>query len=89
MARTATMTVRLPTNMLERLESLAKSTDRSKAYLTNRAIEAYLDTQAWQIKAIEEAIIEADSENASFIDHDEVIAKMNDQPVRPRRGKKR
>jgi RHH-type rel operon transcriptional repressor/antitoxin RelB len=89
MAQTATMTVRLPIQVMARLESLAKSTDRSKAYLTNRAIEEYLETQAWQIKAIEEAIREADSGYARFIEHEEVVAKLKKSAVKSVRGKKR
>jgi len=76
MAQTATMTVRLPVELMARLERLAKSTDRSKAFLANRAIEEYLETQSWQVAAIEEAVREADSDGARFVEHAEVAARV-------------
>ena len=76
MSQTITMTVRLPAKVKARLEKLARSTDRSKAYLASRAIEEYLDVQEWQVKAIEDAIREADSPTAVFHEHEEVQTKL-------------
>jgi predicted transcriptional regulator len=70
------MTVRLPAQVKDRLEKLAKSTDRSKAYLASQAIEEYLDVQEWQVKAIQDAIGETDSPNPVFYDHEEVQTKL-------------
>jgi RHH-type transcriptional regulator, rel operon repressor / antitoxin RelB len=75
MPHTSTMTLRLPPNTIARLDGLARATDRSKAYLASRAIEEYLATQEWQIKAIQEAVNEANKPNAQFLDHDEVVMK--------------
>lgn len=75
MPHTSTMTLRLPPGTIERLDGLARATDRSKAYLANRAIEEYLATQEWQIKAIQAAVDEADKADAAFMDHDEVVKK--------------
>ena len=75
MPHTSTMTLRLPPNTIARLNGLAKATDRSKAYLASRAIEEYLATQEWQIKAIQEAVNEANKPDAAFMDHDEVVKK--------------
>ncbi len=85
MPQTTTMTVRLPTQVKARLEKLAKSTDRSKAYLASRAIEEYLDVQEWQVKAIEHAIREADSPDAVFHDHEEVQITLK-KLIAKRRG---
>jgi len=52
-----------------------KDTDRSKAYLASRAIEEYLEIQEWQVKAIEKAVHEADSPDAQFVDHEEVVTR--------------
>lgn len=76
MAPTVTMTVRLPVEVKERLERLARSTERSKAYLAERAIEEYLETQEWQVKAIEDAVREADRGSAVFIEHDAVTSRV-------------
>lgn len=76
MSHTTTMTVRLPAGVKARLEKLAKSTDRSTAYLASRAIEEYLNVQESQVKAIQHAICEADSPSPVFHDHEEVQIKL-------------
>jgi RHH-type transcriptional regulator, rel operon repressor / antitoxin RelB len=75
MPPTNTMTLRLPPDTIARLDGLARATDRSKAYLASRAIEEYLATQEWQIKAIQEAVDEANKPDAEFMNHDEVVEK--------------
>ena len=67
MSQTTTMTVRLPLDVIDRLETLAKATDRTKAYLAGRAIEVYLEQEEWQVKAIEQAVAEAKAAGPGFI----------------------
>ena len=86
MPQTSTMTVRIPAKVKERLEALAKATDRSKAYLASRAIEEYLEIQEWQVKAIEKAVHEADSTDAQFVDHEEVLTRVKKVISKNRRG---
>ena len=76
MPQTNTMTIRLPIESMDRLDILAKATERSRAYLAAKAIDQYLDTQEWQIQAIKEAVEEADSSDAKFLEHDEVVKRM-------------
>lgn len=76
MPRTTTMTIDLPVEANTRLEALAKVTHTSLNDIAARAIEEYLDLQEYQIKAIQEAVDEADSPNAEFLDHDEVVERM-------------
>ena len=76
MAETTTMTVRIPIEVKARLERLAQSTDRSKAYIAGRAIEDYLDAQQWQVDAIQDAVQEADSKKAVFLLHEEVQSRV-------------
>jgi predicted transcriptional regulator len=45
--------------------------------LAAEAIEAYLETQAWQIHAIKKAIKKANSKDTIFIDHDKVVGWVN------------
>jgi predicted transcriptional regulator len=83
------MTVRLPEEVAARLEALARSTDRTKAYLASRAIEEYVSLHEWQVSAIVQGVAEADSADASFLDHDEVESRLA-QRVRPKKkGAKR
>lgn len=86
MPGTTTMTVRLPAPVKARLEKLAKSTDRSKAYLASQAIQDYLDVQEWQVQAIQDAIREADSPNPVFYGHEEVQTKLKKLTAKRRRA---
>lgn len=85
MPGTTTMTVRLPAPVKARLEKLAKSIDRSKAYLASQAIQEYLDVQEWQVQAIQDAIREADSPNPVFYEHEEVQTKLKKLTAKRRR----
>jgi predicted transcriptional regulator len=61
MQSTTLVSVRLPSATAKRLEALAKALDRSKSYLGTQAIDEFLATQEWQIAAIRQGILEADS----------------------------
>ncbi|MCJ7526341.1 MAG: CopG family transcriptional regulator [Candidatus Aminicenantes bacterium] len=86
MEQTSTMTIRLPETIKNKLEDLAQATDRSKAYLAAKAIEEFVATQEWQIQAIQEAVKEADSPQARFIEHEVVVKKIKARMAR-RKGK--
>jgi RHH-type transcriptional regulator, rel operon repressor / antitoxin RelB len=60
MAATDVVTLRLPPALRKRLDRLAKSTARSRAWLAAEAIEKYLETNEWQVEAIEQGIRAAD-----------------------------
>lgn len=81
------MTIRLPIEILNRLSDLARSTDRTKSYLAAKAIEEFVTSQEWQIKAIEEAVREADAPHAIFYDHADVVARMKKKITVARKGK--
>lgn len=57
---TAAFTVRLDDEMLAKLDALAADTDRSRSWLAARAIENYVELNAWQIEQIKAGIAEAD-----------------------------
>lgn len=64
------LSVRVSPEKAAALEELAESTDRSKQWLLERAVDAFLLTQAWQIEAIEEGI--AAAEAGEKVPHDQV-----------------
>jgi predicted transcriptional regulator len=76
MEQTSTMTIRLPKTKKNKLEDLAHTTDRSKAYLATKAIEEFVAAQEWQIQEIQEAVKEAAAPQARFIKHEVVVKKM-------------
>ena len=57
---TAVLTLRVPEEIKDRLEKLARATHRSKSFLAEEALARYLDMETWQIGEIERAIAEAD-----------------------------
>jgi predicted transcriptional regulator len=77
MEHSMTMTIRLPSSTKARLERLAEATERSKAYLAAKAIEEFVAAQEWQVGAIREAVREADSLQAVFVEHESVVKRLN------------
>jgi RHH-type transcriptional regulator, rel operon repressor / antitoxin RelB len=57
---TTTLSVRVRPSTKSRLEKLAKSTGRSRAFLAAEAISAYLDTNEWQVAGIAKALASLD-----------------------------
>lgn len=57
---TAAFTIRLDDEMLAKLDALAADTDRSRSWIAAKAIESYVELNAWQIARIKEGIAEAD-----------------------------
>jgi RHH-type rel operon transcriptional repressor/antitoxin RelB len=67
---TETFSVRVDRSTRSRLEKLAKSTGRSRSFLAAEAINAYLDTNEWQISGITAALSSLD--RGKGIPHDRV-----------------
>jgi predicted transcriptional regulator len=58
--KTSTVSAKLDPKVANKLAQLSKATARSRSFLVAEAIKAYIEDQAWQIKAIEEGIAAAD-----------------------------
>jgi RHH-type transcriptional regulator, rel operon repressor / antitoxin RelB len=75
-APTRTINVRVPASVYDQLEDLAKSTARTKSFLTVEALSSYLATQSWQVKEIAAGIADADMGDFAADDQvDAVFAK--------------
>ena len=72
MAKSTTMTVRIPSEVSEKLDSLARDMKRSKSYLAGEAIASYVERAAWQVARIKAALEEAKS-GAPGVPHEEVV----------------
>ncbi|CAM5203755.1 CopG family transcriptional regulator [Bosea thiooxidans] len=57
---TAAFTIRLDDEMLAKLDALAADTDRSRSWLATKAIETYVELNAWQVEQIKAGLAEAD-----------------------------
>ena len=53
---TTALTIRMEKPASLALDQLAQSTDRSRNWLVNRAIEDYIAQNQWQIKRIEDGV---------------------------------
>ena len=69
---TAAFTIRLDDEMLAKLDALAADTDRSRSWIAAKAIESYVELNAWQIARIRDGMAEAD--RGEFATTDEVEA---------------
>lgn len=61
MAQSSTMTIRLESELKDRLDQLAKTTRRSKSFLAAEAVRDYLELNDWQIQEVNTALTEADA----------------------------
>ncbi|GAB7027078.1 CopG family ribbon-helix-helix protein [Geotalea toluenoxydans] len=75
MLKAANITVRIKPTTKMRIDALAQATKRSKSYVVEEALEQYLEVNEWQVKGIEAALHEADSSDAEWVDHKDVLAK--------------
>ena len=60
-ATTRTINVRVPASVYDQLEALAKSTARTKSFVTVEALSSYLAAQSWQVQEIQAGMADADS----------------------------
>ncbi len=72
MSQTTTMTIRLNPDLKSRLDKLAAVTQRSKSFLAAEAVREFIELNEWQLKEIEDALVEAD--NNDFAEETEVEA---------------
>ena len=77
---TAAFTIRLDDEKLAKLDALAADMDRSRSWIAAKAIENYVELNAWQIAQIKAGIAEADrGEFATPEEVEAVFAKYRAQ----------
>ena len=76
----ATISIRVPAHMRQRLERLAEATGRSKSYLATEALREYLHREAWQVAAIKKGVAAADKDE--FANTAEVAKRFAKHGVR-------
>lgn len=64
------MTIRVPDEVRDELEALAKMTGRTRSWLAAEAINEYLERERWQVAQIQEGLDAADA--GDFADPEEV-----------------
>jgi predicted transcriptional regulator len=58
-APTEPMTVRATKDIIDQIDALAATMDRSRNYVVNQALQQYLEANAWQIERIKDGIAAA------------------------------
>lgn len=72
---TEVLTLRVQTSVKANLDKLGKAIHRSKSYIAERAIEEYLERNAWQIAELQSA--ENEIKQGKFVSNDEVNAYLD------------
>ena len=72
---TETLSIRLDSEIRQRLERLAKQSKRSKSFLAAEAIAAYVESESWQLGEIEAAMNELDA--GMGVSHEQVAEWLN------------
>jgi predicted transcriptional regulator len=68
--------VRLSDELAGRLDQLAASLDRPKAWLIEQAIARFVEEETWQMAAITEALTAYQKGGATLRSHDEVMERL-------------
>jgi predicted transcriptional regulator len=74
MATSTTMTIRIPTDVKEKLERLSANTRRSKSFLAGEAVAAYVDHEISIIEGIKRGL--ADVDEGHVVSDDEAMREI-------------
>lgn len=66
----ASMSMRLPNELVDQLTNLAEATGRTKTFLAVQAIKNFVEQESWQIAEIKKGLAEADA--GDFATDDEI-----------------
>ena len=72
-----TASIRVDEQVLDRLDRLAQTMDRSRSWVIAQAIEQYLDHEEWFVQAVEAGIEAAD--RGDLIPPDQVIQNVRER----------
>ena len=57
----ASLSMRLPSELADQLAALAEATGRTKSFLAIRAIQDFVEREAWQVAEMKKGLLEADA----------------------------
>lgn len=69
------ITIRTDTELADKVAALATAMDRSRNWVIEDALRQYVETQAWQIEGIKEAVASLD--RGEGIPHEQVMDEMD------------
>ncbi len=74
MASSTTMTIRVRSDVKEKLDRIAADTQRSKSFLAGEAVAAYVDRELEIIDGIKRGL--ADAEAGRVVPHDQAMSEI-------------
>ncbi|MFZ1640767.1 MAG: ribbon-helix-helix protein, CopG family [Candidatus Contendobacter sp.] len=83
-----TVTIRTAPEITRKIEALATAMERSRTWVIEDALKQYLETQAWQIEGIQDAMTALD--RGAGIGHEDIMAEMDAliaNPTSPTEGR--
>ena len=88
MGETRTISIEVSKATAERLETLARTTNRSPTALARQALDQFLEVEDWHEQAIEAALAELDAggpliANEDMVDYLDALARGDDPPPPP------
>lgn len=81
------LSLRLPSELARRLETVAAETDRTRTYVATRALEEYLESEEETLVKIREGLAAADV--GEDVSHDEALRYVEQLKTAGRRDRKR
>jgi predicted transcriptional regulator len=78
------VTVRLPADLVARLDALGEATERTRSYWIQAAIEEIVERELWQVHDVEEALAAADADPDEGMTADAFAAWMIEQSLTTR-----
>ncbi len=76
MSTQVTISARVPEDLSRQLDRLATATRRNRSWLIEEALRRYVEEQAWQVQAIQEALEDYRSGTSVLVPHEDVEAGM-------------
>lgn len=67
-----TVSIRLTDEVLEKMDMMAKSADRSRAWLMSQAVTQYVEHEAWQLDAIKKSLEKLEAGDSKFAEHKDI-----------------
>ena len=87
MSDSVMLSLRLPSELARRLETVATETDRTRTYVATRALEEYLESEEETLAKIREGLAAADA--GEDVSHDEALRYVEQLKTAGRRDRKR
>ena len=82
---TRVTSIRLSDHLAAKLDQLAASVDRPRAWIVEQAIARYIEEEAWPVAAIQEALADYRAGTATLVPHDDVMRRL-DEKMRAKLG---